>query len=190
MCHGGEHVTFRDTGNHPRGRAGQRNPGIVMSEVQTLRAEEANPVLAPQYAALCWRLRGGKARVLLVTSRDTGRWIIPKGWPMEGRAPAAAAAREAWEEAGVEGKVQSESLGVYTYLKTRPDAEDVPCAVEVFPLRVERLQRRYPERAQRRRKWFAPEKAARKVSEPDLRALILAFAEATTEAAANAPAGD
>lgn len=138
----------------------------------------------PQYGALCWRLRGGKARVLLVTSRDTGRWIIPKGWPMKTRDAAAAAANEAWEEAGVQGRIKAESLGFYTYLKTRPDADAVTCAVEVFPLRVDRLERRYPERAERRRKWFAPEKAARKVNEPELRALILAFAEQTARQAA------
>ncbi|MCB6178838.1 NUDIX hydrolase [Rhodobacter sp. Har01] len=140
----------------------------------------------PQYGALCWRMHGGKARVLLVTSRDTGRWIIPKGWPMAGFVPAMAAAQEAWEEAGVEGRVDGASLGVYSYLKLRPAAKDVTCAVEVFPLRVDRLQRRYPERGERRRKWFAPEKAARKVGEPELRALILAFGEAAEQAAAGA----
>ena len=51
-----------------------------------------------QFAALCYRIKRGKVQVLLVTSRRTKRWIVPKGWPMEGRTPADSAAQEAWEE--------------------------------------------------------------------------------------------
>lgn len=128
-----------------------------------------------QLAALCWRMRAGRPEVLLITSRDTGRWVVPKGWPMEGRSPDQAAAREAWEEAGVEGQAEPESIGQFHYDKTRADAAALPCSVDVYALRVERLTDKYPERRQRRRKWFSPEKAARKVAEPDLRALILDF---------------
>ncbi|MEN9850080.1 MAG: hypothetical protein RL128_243, partial [Pseudomonadota bacterium] len=62
-------------------------------------------VARTQYGALCWRMHRGKVEVLLITSRDTGRWVIPKGWPIDGLAPAQTAAREAWEEAGVEGDI-------------------------------------------------------------------------------------
>ncbi len=130
-----------------------------------------------QVAALCWRLHGRHAEVLLITSRDTGRWIVPKGWPMEGKTAAATAAQEAWEEAGVKGAVAEQSLGSFVYPKTYRDADPRICMVEVFPLRVEELAHRYPERRQRRRKWFAAAKAARKVAEPELRALILSLAE-------------
>lgn len=129
-----------------------------------------------QFAALCWRMHGDRPEVLLITSRDTGRWIVPKGWPMDGRTPAEAAAREAWEEAGVEGRVAADALGSYFYAKALRRAAALPCVVQVFPLRVERLVADYPERRQRRRKWFSAAKAARKVDEPELRDLILDFA--------------
>lgn len=115
--------------------------------------------------------------VLLVTSRDTGRWIIPKGWPIPGLRPDEAAAREAWEEAGVRGEVLAESIGFYTYDKLMGASRIVPCVVSVFPLHVSRTAGRYPECKQRRRKWFAPHKAASKVAEPELRALLDSFPE-------------
>ena len=132
--------------------------------------------LRSQYAALCWRMNRGRVEVLLITSRDTGRWVLPKGWPMAGLDPAAAAAREAWEEAGVTGDVTPEPLGLYTYAKVMKDAEDLPCAVTVFPLRVALLAARFPERKERRRKWFSAAKAARKVAEPELCALLESLA--------------
>ena len=78
--------------------------------------------MAEQVGALCWRLHKWRVQVLLVTSRDTGRWVLPKGWPMAGKTAEAAAAREAWEEAGVEGLVQAQSIGRYCYDKIRPNA--------------------------------------------------------------------
>lgn len=125
-----------------------------------------------QYGALCWRLHRGRVEVLLVTSRDTGRWVIPKGWPAKGLDPAASAAREAWEEAGVEGEVSDAALGLYSYAKRRLPDPPLPCAVTVFALRVQRLAETFPEQRERRRKWFRAEKAARKVAEPELRALL------------------
>ena len=70
-----------------------------------------------QVAALCWRRSGKGLRILLITSRDTGRWVIPKGWPMRNRTDAEAAAREAYEEAGLRGIVAERSIGLYTYRK-------------------------------------------------------------------------
>jgi 8-oxo-dGTP pyrophosphatase MutT (NUDIX family) len=112
-------------------------------------------------------------QVLLVTSRDTGRWVIPKGWPCDHLGPDASAAREAWEEAGVEGQIDPRCLGVFTYDKIMRPKPSVPCVVGVYGLRVQKLQRRFPERSERRRKWFTLDKAARKVAEPELRALML-----------------
>lgn len=126
-----------------------------------------------QVGALCWRSNRGVIEVLLVTSRDTGRWVIPKGWPMPDRSAAMAAAREAWEEAGVEGDIAQDALGLYTYAKRRLPDPPLPCAVSVFALHVTSLANRFPERKQRQRKWFAARKAARKVDEPELREIFL-----------------
>lgn len=134
-----------------------------------------------QYGALCWRVLRGAVQVLLVTSRDTGRWVIPKGWPMPEHSPEAAAAREAWEEAGVEGIVSGRCLGLFSYDKMMTPAISVPCVVAVYPLRVTRLQDRFPERKVRKRKWFATDKAARKVMEPELRAILATFVPPSPE---------
>ena len=107
--------------------------------------------------------------MLLVTSRDTGRWVIPKGWPMRNRSEPEAAAREAWEEAGLSGEVAPQSVGVYTYRKVLGPGRSVPCVVRVFPLEVREMLRNYPETGQRREKWFSPEKAARRVPSPNSR---------------------
>ena len=130
-----------------------------------------------QFAALCWREHAGALQVLLVTSRDTGRWIVPKGWPMSGRSAFEAAAREAWEEAGVEGAIATDPMGEYDYRKALKSGAELPVRVELFPLRVAREADAFPEAAQRRRRWFVPHKAARRVAEPGLGALILRFAE-------------
>ncbi len=143
-----------------------------------------------QFGALCWRRHGNGHEVLLITSRDTGRWVIPKGWPMREMTPPEAAAREAWEEAGVQGTTAAEGLGFFAYRRWLAPDRALPCVVEVFALKVDRLADRYPEKGQRRRKWFRPEKAARKVDEPDLRQLILAFVPPAAEAAPARRAGD
>lgn len=128
---------------------------------------------ATQVAALCWRMRKGGVQVLLITSRDTGRWVIPKGWPMAGLSTAAAAAREAWEEAGVEGKVQETCLGEFGYDKLARMAVTVRCRVAVHALQVQALKSRFPEAGQRRREWFQPHVAADLVAEPQLQELLL-----------------
>jgi 8-oxo-dGTP pyrophosphatase MutT (NUDIX family) len=125
-----------------------------------------------QVGALCIRRSdSGACQVLLVTSRDSGRWIIPKGWPAKRLKDHKAAAREAREEAGVSGKVASRSIGTYTYPKI-DDAGARPLRVEVFLLSVRRERKTWPEQDQRRRAWFAVRQAAREVREPELRTLI------------------
>jgi 8-oxo-dGTP pyrophosphatase MutT (NUDIX family) len=99
-----------------------------------------------QVAALCWRKHRSQIEVLLITSRDTGRWVLPKGWTMKGLTGPEAAAIEAWEEAGVEGKVSAEALGFFGYDKVISPDLTHPCMVSVFPLRVATLSRRFPER--------------------------------------------
>lgn len=128
-----------------------------------------------QCGALCWRRRGNDLKVLLVTSRDTGRWVIPKGWLIPDLTPAASAAREAWEEAGVEGIVADLPIGMFSYDKAMGPAQAIPCLVSVYPLQVTRLRDRFPEVQQRQRKWFSAEKAAKKVLEPELSDLLRSF---------------
>ena len=132
-----------------------------------------------QCAALCWRQVQGRIEVLLVTSRETGRWVIPKGWPIEGLPETEGAAREAWEEAGVQGEIGAACLGVYSYDKVIDRAGEapqaVPCVVAVYAMQVTELRKEFPEASERRIKWFSPGKAARKVVEPDLAALIAGF---------------
>lgn len=145
-----------------------------------------------QYGAICWRRLGDKIEVLLITSRDTGRWIIPKGWPISGLTPDASAAREAFEEAGVEGRVSATCIGLYSYDKGVSPAMGpsvtVPCVVAVFPLQVKGLRDRFPESLERRRKWFTPKKAARKVAEPELQSILESFASYAAEGKAAAKA--
>jgi 8-oxo-dGTP pyrophosphatase MutT (NUDIX family) len=149
------------------------------SPKRSARAATAAPGHPPslQVGALCWRRAGsGAIKVLLITSRDTGRWVIPKGWPMRRRTEAAAAAREAYEEAGVRGTVVEKSLGLFAYEKGVGHGRTLTCVVRVFPLEVHEMLRKYPETGQRRTKWFHVAKAAGKVGEPELAALIRAFA--------------
>lgn len=127
-----------------------------------------------QFGALCYRIKDGKVQILLITSRDSGRWIIPKGWPLSGETPAGAAATEAFEEAGVEGKLSDHTLGFYSYEK-RIDSRRLPCVVAVFPIRVKKLLNDFPEQGQRQRKWFSRKKAAECVREPELKRMIRDF---------------
>lgn len=129
-----------------------------------------------QCAALCWRLHRGKVQVLLITSRETGRWVIPKGWPMPGLSPAKTAAMEAWEEAGVTGVVGDREIGSFAYIKVLSPNNKLSCDVAVYGLRVTALAHRFPERKERRRRWFGVEKAVRRVAEPGLREIILRYA--------------
>ncbi len=128
-----------------------------------------------QFAALCYKVVDGETRVLLVTSRRSGRWIVPKGWPVHQMRPAAAAMKEAYEEAGVEGKVIDFCLGLYSYQKTLEEDEDLPCIAAIFPVKVKKLLKKYPEVGQRKRRWFSLAKAAQKVDEPELSRIIKTF---------------
>ena len=125
---------------------------------------------ALQVGALCLQPETG--RVLLVTSRGTGRWIIPKGWPMDGRSVGGAALREAWEEAGVRGQVEETAFGRYSYDKKLTRGLSAPVEVQVHLVRVEGLDKNFPERKQRQRRWFTPDEAAGLVDESGLARLL------------------
>ncbi len=129
-----------------------------------------------QYAALPYRLSpDGRLHVLLITSRDSGRWIIPKGWPMPGKTGPQVAAQEAFEEAGVIGKAGDVPVGSYRYLKRRRRAGSTICRVEVFPLEVTDELERWPEIRRRVRSWFTSQDAASYVDEAELKALIRTY---------------
>lgn len=127
-----------------------------------------------QYGAVCYRTHPdtGEAQVLLVTSRDTGRWVIPKGWPMKGKKPHKAAATEAWEEAGVKGKAYKKPVGRFTYLKGLSNGKSVPVVVLVHLVKVESIDENYREKGQRRSEWMSCQEAARSVREPELKTLL------------------
>jgi len=125
-----------------------------------------------QVAALPLRqAKDGALKILLVTSRDTGRWIIPKGWPSKRFKDSKAAAREARQEAGVKGKILREALGSYRYIK-RELGDGTPIDVNVFLLRVRKSFKQWPEKSERRRAWFNVQEAASNVSDPGLSSLI------------------
>jgi 8-oxo-dGTP pyrophosphatase MutT (NUDIX family) len=128
-----------------------------------------------QVAALPWRQVDSEIEIMLITSRDTGRWVLPKGWP-EAREPlSTAAAREATEEAGLSGRISHVEVGRYFYAKALASGEEVPCEVLVFPLQVDTVADRWKERNSRTRKWVAVTEAATMVNEPDLSQIIASF---------------
>ncbi len=122
-------------------------------------------------------------RVLLVTSRGTGRWVIPKGNVAAGVLPHNAAASEAEEEAGVVGAACPTPIGSYRYRKRRSNGASLMADVEVFPLAVTAELKRWKEQGQRERRWFTLAEAADLVDEPDLRELIRSFGPSEFNAA-------
>lgn len=140
-----------------------------------------------QYAALPFRRRP-KIEILLVTSRETQRWIIPKGWPMKAKKPHATAAREALEEAGISGRVSKTSVGHYQYVKWLKSGAPLLCDVRVFGLEVSRQRKDWKEKGQRQTAWFSVEEAVAAVQEPGLKVLIRQFADSIAGGATEDPA--
>lgn len=130
-----------------------------------------------QCAALCYRIRKGKVQILVITTRRTKRWIIPKGWIEEGMTPSQCAAQEAWEEAGVVGKISNKSVGLFCYTKVaeKKGEVDAPCVAMIFPLKVKSLRGKYPEKGQRRRRWVSRKKAFSLIREPELAQIVKKF---------------
>lgn len=124
-----------------------------------------------QSAVLPYRILDGRVEILLVSSRRKKRWVLPKGVVEPGLSAVDSAVKEAWEEAGLEGLAASHTVGTYRYEKWGG-----VCTVQVFPLQVERLSESWPE-STRDRRWFAPQEAARRVQEPELKRLMTRFAE-------------
>lgn len=129
-----------------------------------------------QVAALPVRAGRAGLQIGLITSRRTGRWLIPKGWPQPGLTPSETAAAEALEEAGFEGKIAAEPLGSYDYRKELHLLASTVCRIDVYRLEVTRERFDWEERNERQRAWFDREAAAEQVEEPGLATLIRSVA--------------
>ena len=164
VCHKADVTRFEKT-NMAKTRARQLPLKLRSGRKTDVRA---------QFAALCWRTKNDQVQVCLITSRTRKRWIIPKGWPMHKQTPAKTAATEAYEEAGVRGEPFDTCLGVFTYSKPGK-VGNAPIITMVYPLHVTHVHSKWPEKHQRRRKWFSLKKAAKKLSEPELKQIVADF---------------
>ncbi|NDV01758.1 NUDIX hydrolase [Pseudoroseicyclus tamaricis] len=132
-----------------------------------------SPPVHRQLAALCLRKGKSGTEVLLVTSSE-GRWILPKGWPINGKTPGEAAMQEAWEEGGVKrGKVGRKALGSFIATKVTDHGDEEPCLLDVFEVKVRKTVSDYPEADRRNRIWVSPKEAAEMVTEDGLREILL-----------------
>lgn len=175
-CHGGIQMSpvlflFQKTSNE---RAVKMSMQMIKQLPLTLSAD-ARWNVRTQFAALCYRYQRDKLRLMLITSRKTGRWIIPKGWPIDGKTPAGSALQEAWEEAGIIGRCDDLCLGIFSYRKYFEEADGLPCVAMVYPVRVRQVEDRYPEAGQRKRKWVSRNRAAKMVAEPELARILRDF---------------
>lgn len=136
-----------------------------------------------QVAALPWRRGPEGVEIMLITSRESGRWVLPKGWPEKNETLSHAAEREAGEEAGIRGAIAHHEAGTYYYAKNRVRGQ-FACEVRVFPLQVKRVSDKWKEAGQRRRRWMTGAEAAAAVREEDLGALIFSFCEGMNRSAA------
>ena len=131
-----------------------------------------------QAAVLAYRIMRDRIKVLLITSRDTGRWILPKGNIGEGFTPLSAAMLEAFEEAGIRGNAHGTlPFGFYTYLKRLADGSEIPASVEVFLVQATKITKKFPERNCRSRSWTSIKKAVKMVQEPGIVTLLERLSE-------------
>jgi 8-oxo-dGTP pyrophosphatase MutT (NUDIX family) len=126
-----------------------------------------------QFAALPWRIgEDGMHQVMLLTSRETRRWVIPKGWPMKGLKPPRVAAQEAFEEAGLVGRIiGKQPIGTYHYEKRLPN-DQLLCEVWVFLLWVDHQLDDWAEKSQRETRWFNQSETVDLVDEGGLAEVI------------------
>lgn len=137
-----------------------------------------------QVAALPWRIGDRGVEFLLVTTRTTKRWVIPKGWTMDGKADHEAAAIEAYEEAGVNGTMNATTVGTYSYVKILRNGTTRFLRVNVYALQVKDVLDDWPERAERDRQWVSKQQAVEMIGEAELLPVIVAFDESTHVAVA------
>lgn len=145
-----------------------------MPRVTAIRQGEPTEMVE-QFAALPYVMIGGRTVVCLATSRETRRWIIPKGWPKKKLARHVLAAQEAMEEAGLIGEISPAPLGTYSYWKRLPAAAPILSRVIVYPLLVTAQSLDWPERKERELRWLPSVEAAKLVEEPELAELMAAL---------------
>ena len=146
-----------------------------------IAAKRSSRSKSRQVGALPWRIIDGDRQVMMITSRETRRWVIPKGGRMAGKTDPEAAAIEAMEEAGLQGEIATEPVGVFRYAKRLKSGDDRMYVVAVYPLKVLIQLGAWPEAAERERRWMSLDDAAASVHEPDLAQLILDFAQTSLE---------
>ena len=129
-------------------------------------------VLVEQSGVIPYRIMDGKMEVMLITSSGSKRWVIPKGLIEPNMTPEDSAAKEAWEEAGVLGKVFPDLMGTYEYYKS-----GCTWQVDVFLLQVETVMENWPEAYKRKRQWVSIPKAIKRVDEPELKLIIGDFSQ-------------
>jgi 8-oxo-dGTP pyrophosphatase MutT (NUDIX family) len=137
-----------------------------------------SPVQRPQlqYGVIPYRRAQDGIEILLITSRNTGRWIVPKGWPLARTASRDVARLEAFEEAGLEGTIGKRRFGFFHYHKRLKDGSVILCRVDVFAFEVGRQHENWQEQSERKRRWFDARRAIELVRERELKALIAALA--------------
>lgn len=141
-----------------------------------------------QCAALPFKEEGGETLVMLITSRDTGRWILPKGWFEKRLSESELAAKEAFEEAGIVGQISPTPISRYHYTKRLPITSK-ECSVRIYPLRVTELLPEWPEAHQRRREWFTVAQAALNIDDCELVTILLTLAASNALSRVCLPAG-
>ena len=130
-----------------------------------------------QSAVIPYRIVEGKIEILLITSVNRGRWVIPKGIVEPGMSAAESARKEAFEEAGIRGKISSKAVGEYSHKKWGDE-----CKVKVYLMKTQKVMDRWPEKTVRRRQWMKVSAAAKAVTDPKLRKLILKAPDLIEEA--------
>ena len=152
------------------------------------RRRKRKQTVRVQYGVLPYRFSQDAAlEILLVTTRGTRRWIVPKGWPIKGLRPAKSAAREAFEEAGVTGRIAAKPIGFFAYDKLRDEAGGTTiCEVKVYPLLVKRQSHVWPESHQRTTQWVEPSRAIAMIKETGLEKIVATFAKRAAAAASRA----
>lgn len=154
----------------------ETKPKTLLSQLAAMPDKLFKEDFRQQYGALCFRIvDDGNIEILLITSRDSGRWVIPKGWPMKKKQPHEAAALEAWEEAGARGVVRKKPVGRYTYLKWLSDRDVAPCMVDIYQIEVKEMAEDFKEAGQRRLAWVTQDEAARRVREIELKSILVDF---------------
>lgn len=147
----------------------------IIKQLPLFFGKSSKSAIRTQFAALCYRIKGNKVQVLLVTTRGAGRWIVPKGWPLEGSTPHKSAEKEAWEEAGVVGQAEGRPLGLFSYTKVVDEDGPLPCVAMVYAVKVRSVEGDFPEQGQRKRKWFSRKQASKAVGEPELARILRDF---------------